>query len=66
VHNDPGTLQQVLATLDPLVRTPVALSNPEFQDLLVFLQALTSTSLETLPRVIPTAVPSVLPVDRLP
>jgi cytochrome c peroxidase len=66
VRNDPGTIQQVLATLDPLVRQPVALSDPEFRDLLVFLQALTSTSLDTLPDVIPDAVPSGLPVDRLP
>jgi cytochrome c peroxidase len=65
VRNDPGTIAQVLATLDPRARGPIALSERELGDLLAFLESLTSLSLETLPLVIPEEVPSGLPVDRL-
>src|SRR4051794_26845553 len=51
VRTDPGTIRQVLATLDPLARRPIAPADHEFRDLMVFLEALTSTSLEDLPSV---------------
>jgi cytochrome c peroxidase len=66
VRDDPATAAAVLATLDPLVRTPPALSEEGLDDLMAFLGALTSPTLELLPLVIPDEVPSGLPVDGLP
>jgi cytochrome c peroxidase len=64
VRNDPATTAAVLATLDPLVQKPLALSEQDLEDLMEFLGALTSPTLESLPLVTPDQVPSGLPVDR--
>jgi cytochrome c peroxidase len=66
VRNDPATTAAVLATLDPLVQKPLSLSEQDLEDLMEFLGALTSPTLESLPLEIPDQVPSGLPVDRLP
>jgi hypothetical protein len=66
VRHNQGTIAQVLATLDPLAWEPIVPSDQEFGDLLMSLHTLTSTSLASLPLVIPDAVPSGLSVDRLP
>jgi cytochrome c peroxidase len=66
VRNDPATTAAVLATLDPLVQTPRPLSEQDLDDLMEFLGALTSPTLELLPLEIPDQVPSGLPVDGLP
>jgi cytochrome c peroxidase len=63
VRNDPATTAEVLATLDPLVQKSLALSEQDVEDLMAFLGALTSPTLESLPLVIPEQVPSGLPVD---
>jgi cytochrome c peroxidase len=66
VRNDPATIHQILAAVDPLVSRPVVLRDHDVGDLLAFLHSLTSPTLGTLPQVIPDAVPSGLPVDRVP
>lgn len=65
VRTDPETLAALTANLDPLVATPRELSPRELKDLLAFLESLTSTSLDELPRLVPRSVPSGLPVDRI-
>ena len=59
---DEATHQAILETLDPLVLTPLELSDAQITDLLAFLQALTSPSAVDLRADIPAAVPSGLPV----
>ncbi len=59
---DEATHQAILETLDPLVLTPLELSDEQIADLLAFLQALTSPSAVDLRADIPAAVPSGLPV----
>lgn len=55
----------LLAFLDPKVRKRVRLKDREVDDLLAFLNALTSPSLGDLPKFVPKLVPSGLPVDTL-
>ena len=59
---DEATHLAILETLDPLVLTPLELSDAQIADLLAFLQALTSPSAVDLRADIPAAVPSGLPV----
>lgn len=56
----------MLDSLDPLVSTPVALSDRQFDDLMAFLSALTSPSAQSGCDLIPNSVPSGLPVDTDP
>jgi cytochrome c peroxidase len=53
----------ILATLDPLVAEPRALTDAEFADLMAFLGALTDPAALDLSQDIPDRVPSGLPVD---
>lgn len=64
VQNDPETLAAILASLDPQAKQ-VDLTEDEIADLLAFLEALTSPSLEFLENTIPASVPSGLPIDVL-
>ncbi len=64
VRLEEAMIDTVLATLDPLLWTPVELSEPEFDDLMSFLAALTSPSTVDLVRAIPDEVPSRLTVER--
>jgi cytochrome c peroxidase len=59
---DDATIQAILENLDPLVRTPIELSDSQVADLITFLQALTSPSAVDLSANIPATVPSGLPV----
>jgi cytochrome c peroxidase len=64
-----GTYQEqpaVLSTLDPLVATPLVLSDRQVNDLLAFLEALTSPTTANSCELIPESVPSGLPIDRDP
>ncbi len=60
---DQETLETMTQGLDPLVEEPVTLSEQEFGQLLAFLYALTSPSVEELLYAIPESVPSGLPVS---
>ena len=59
---DDATHQAILETLDPLMLTPMELSDAQIADLLAFLHALTSPSAIDLSSDIPASVPSGLPV----
>jgi hypothetical protein len=63
VHDDPATLDLLLATVDPLVATPIELSDPEFTALMTFLHALTDPAAMELLEDIPPSVPSGLAVE---
>ena len=59
---DDATIQAILETLDPLVIAPLELSDDQVDDLIAFLQSLTSPSAMDLSGDIPASVPSGLPV----
>ena len=63
VLQDQQTLEIMTEDLELLVAEPVTLSEQEFSQLLAFLYALTSPSVEDLLYVIPASVPSGLPVS---
>ena len=63
---NPVTLNLLFQGLDVVLRWPPLLCDAEVDELIAFLDALTSPSLGRLEQTIPTAVPSGLPVDRLP
>jgi len=63
VLSDPETLEMMMQGLDPLVAEPVTLTGEEFGQLMAFLYALTSPSVEELIYAIPESVPSGLPVS---
>lgn len=65
VQDDAATISAILQALDPKARRKIKLSEPEFFDLMAFLEALTSESLEFIEESIPDSVPSGLPVDML-
>jgi cytochrome c peroxidase len=56
----------VLDTLDPLVASPVDLTDREFGELMAFLQALTSPAALNGCEQVPDSVPSGLPIDNDP
>lgn len=63
-QNDETYLSAQLSQLDPLVATPVALSDREFEQLMAFLHALTDPAAINLTNVVPKSVPSGLPIDK--
>lgn len=62
VHDDPATIDDILATLDPRLRQPLDLSDQEIDDLVGFLEALTDPGARDLTALTPDRVPSGLPV----
>lgn len=62
VVTDPASLDAMAATLDPSVRSPLALSDAEVADMVVFLRSLTDPAARNLAHTIPSTVPSGLPV----
>jgi cytochrome c peroxidase len=62
VQRAPAQLDAVLATLDPLVTTPLPLGSNDIDDLLAFLEALTDPAARDLSATTPADVPSGLPV----
>jgi cytochrome c peroxidase len=63
IHDEQQVSDLLLATLDPLMATPVELSDEEFNDLMAFLQALTDPAALDLRQDIPASVPSGLAVE---
>lgn len=63
-QGDEVTFTMLLDTLDPLVSTPIMLTEAEVDDLLAFLDALTDPAAVDLSHLAPTAVPSGLTLDR--
>lgn len=57
-----ASLDAMAATLDPSVRSPLALSDAEVADMVVFLRSLTDPAARNLAHTIPSTVPSGLPV----
>ncbi len=62
VQQNEATISAILTTLDEPLRNPTELSNQEVDQLLAFLESLTSPSAFYLPGDIPKTVPSGLPV----
>jgi cytochrome c peroxidase len=60
--SDPATLDAMAATIDLRVRSPLALSDAEINDIVAFLKALTDPAARTLSATVPSSVPSGLPV----
>jgi cytochrome c peroxidase len=63
VHDDPATLDLLLAKVDPLVASPIELSDAEFTALMTFLHALTDPAAMDLKEDIPPSAPSGLAVE---
>lgn len=63
-QSDESYLSAQLSNLDPLVATPVVLSDREFEQLVTFLQALTDPAAINLTNVVPKSVPSRLSIDK--
>lgn len=61
----PEELELVLSTLDPAFGEPIELTEEQLDDLMAFLGALESPSVEGLLDLVPDSVPSGLPVDSL-
>jgi cytochrome c peroxidase len=60
--SDPSTLDAMAATIDARVKSPLALSDGEVDDIVAFLRSLTDPGARDLSSTIPTSVPSGLPV----
>ena len=63
-HGDAATTDSVLRALDFRLQTPLHLTDDELADLVAFLKSLTDPSARDLSALVPTAVPSGLPVPR--
>jgi cytochrome c peroxidase len=63
-HGDAATTDSVLRTLDFRLQTPLHLTDDELADLVAFLKSLTDPSARDLSALVPTTVPSGLPVPR--
>jgi cytochrome c peroxidase len=64
-HGDEKTIAAILATLDFSLRQPIQLTDANVADLVAFLESLTDPSARNLGHLVPSSVPSGLPVgDR--
>ena len=61
-HGDPATINALLSSLDGRLREPLRLNETELKALVTFLKSLTDPAARDLNSVIPTSVPSGLPV----
>lgn len=61
-HGDQRTIDTLLATLDFRLRQPLNLTDTEVADLVAFLKSLTDPAARDLSGIVPTSVPSGLPV----
>jgi len=62
--SDPASLDEISATIDARVRSPLALSDGEVDDIMAFLKALTDPDAIDMASTIPSSVPSGLPVGE--
>lgn len=62
---DPSVIKKVLGSLDPLLSQPIDLKEREIKDILSFMQALTDPGTANLNQLMPTEVPSKLPVEEI-
>jgi cytochrome c peroxidase len=62
-HGSVATINDVLATLDSRLRTPMELTEAEMRDLVAFLKSLTDPAARDLRSLMPARVPSGLPVQ---
>ena len=60
--DDPAILDAMLQTLDPAVQTALTIGDAQVEDLVAFLRALTDPAAADLGALVPTSVPSGLPV----
>ena len=63
LRRDPDTLAAMGASIDPLVATPIELDDNQFDDLMSFLYALTDPRVHDMASLVPSQVPSGLPLD---
>ena len=63
LHRERESYEAVEATLDPLFQSPLGLTEDEIQDLVAFLEALTSPQAHDLSHTAPESVPSGLPIN---
>jgi cytochrome c1 len=61
-HAGEATIRDVLETLDVRLRTPLHLSDQEMRELVAFLKSLTDPAARDLCALVPSRVPSGLPV----
>ena len=61
-HGDAGTVNLLLSALDPRLKQPLGLTADEQRQLVAFLKSLTDPSARDMHAVVPTSVPSGLPV----
>jgi cytochrome c peroxidase len=61
-QGDPATIDAILAATSPFIRQPLGLTEDELHRLVAFLQSLTDPAARDLTALIPTSVPSGLPV----
>jgi cytochrome c peroxidase len=62
-HGDEATVQAILSTVDPRLRVPLDLTDTEKNELVAFLKSLTDPTARNLNSIVPTRVPSGLPVQ---
>ena len=63
-HGDAATIKALLSSLDPRLQQPLGLSEGELKTLVAFLKSLTDPSARDMSGVIPSSVPSGLPVPE--
>ncbi|HEX8943378.1 MAG TPA: cytochrome c peroxidase [Gemmatimonadaceae bacterium] len=63
-HGDAATIKALLASLDSRLQQPLGLSEDELKTLVAFLESLTDPSARDMSSVIPSSVPSGLPVPE--
>jgi cytochrome c peroxidase len=63
-HGDAATIKTLLSSLDGRLQQPLALTEDEHKTLVAFLKSLTDPSARDMSGVIPTSVPSGLPVPE--
>ena len=63
-RGDATTIAALIETLDFRMRTPLKLTDREQGDLVAFLRSLTDPSVRDMSAIIPTSVPSGLPIER--
>lgn len=61
-RGDPTTIDAILAATNPSIRQPLGLSDTEVRQLVAFLQSLTDPAARELSSIVPSSVPSGLPV----
>jgi cytochrome c peroxidase len=63
-HGDAATIKALLSSLDPRLQQPLGLSEDELKTLVAFLESLTDPSARDMSAIVPSSVPSGLPLPE--